>query len=279
MIKMAECFGKNFILNWQLQPAGLFNNSLVYEGDSIYEVIRLINGTPVFFYDHMERLAASARNQHRELVADSSSIRKSIIQLTRSDNQKEVNLKIVFNYNKNSINFLAYYVESVYPDSRQFKYGVKGMLFRAERKDPEAKVIHKNLRSEISRRLIREDCYEALLINEKNLITEGSRSNIFFLKSNILFTAPDYLILNGITRKHILEICRENNIIVKYEPVSADEFSEYDAVFMTGTSPMVLPFNQINNKYFNVNVPLVEKLRDLYVLKVEESIRHLRTEY
>jgi branched-chain amino acid aminotransferase len=276
---MAECFGKNFILNGQLQPAVLFNNALVYEGDSIYEVIRLINGTPVFFYDHMERLAASAKIQNRELFIDSASIRKSIMQLTRSDKQKEINLKIVFNYNNNSGNFLAYYVESLYPDAGKFKYGVKGILFRAERKDPEAKIIHKNLRSEISRRLIKEGCYEALLVNEKNQITEGSRSNIFFLKNNVLFTAPDYLVLNGITRKYIIQICRENNIIVKYEPVNADEFSGYNAVFMTGTSPMVLPFNQIDDKFFNVDVPLVEKLRNHYLLKVEESIRQLRSEY
>lgn len=276
---MAECFGKNFILNGQLQPVGLFNNSLVYEGDSIYEVIRLINGTPVFFSDHMERLAASAKKLHQELFADPSSIRKSIQQLTRSDKQKEINLKIVFNYNSNSCNFLAYYVESLYPDARKFKYGVKGILFRAERKDPEAKIIHKNLRSEISRRLIKEGCYEALLVNEENQITEGSRSNIFFLKNNVLFTAPDYLILSGVTRKYILEICRENNIIVKYEPVNADELSGYDAVFMTGTSPMVLPFNQIDDKFFNVNVSLIEELRNLYISKVEESIRQLRSDY
>jgi len=276
---MAECFGKNFILNGQLQPAVLFDNSLVYEGDSIYEVIRLINGTPVFFYDHMERLAASAKNQGMDLIADSTAIRKSILQLTRSDRQKEINLKIVFNYNSNSGNFLAYYVESLYPDAIKLKYGVKGILFRAERKDPEAKIIHKNLRSEISRRLIKAGSYEALLINEKNLITEGSRSNIFFLKNDILYTAPDNLILNGITRKYIIEICSENGIIVNYEPVSADEISEYGAVFMTGTSPMVLPFNQIDDMFFNVNVPLVEKLRNLYVKKVEESIRQLRSEY
>ena len=65
MITMAECFGKNFILNGELQPAVLFNNSLVYEGDSIYEVIRLINGTPVFFSDHMERLVCQCKESEQ----------------------------------------------------------------------------------------------------------------------------------------------------------------------------------------------------------------------
>ena len=119
--------------------------------------------------------------------------------------------------------------------------------------------------------------YEALLVNENNLITEGSRSNIFFLRNNILFTAPDNMILNGITRKYILEICSENNITVKYEPVNADEISDYDAVFMTGTSPMVLPFNRIDDKFFSVKCAFSGKTPETLYLKVEESIRLLRS--
>jgi branched-subunit amino acid aminotransferase/4-amino-4-deoxychorismate lyase len=42
---------------------------------------------------------------------------------------------------------------------------------------------------------------------------------------------------------------------------------EYDAVFMTGTSPMVLPFCCIDNNFFNVNIPLIERLRKLYLEK------------
>ena len=93
---------------------------------------------------------------------------------------------------------------------------MKGILFFAERKDPESKVINHKLRSSIYHKLIHEGGYEALLVNENNLITEGSRSNIFFLKGETLVTAPDNVILNGITRKHILEICRENKIKVEF---------------------------------------------------------------
>ena len=57
-----------------------------------------------------------------------------------------------------------------------------------------------------------------------------------------------------------------------------EDLSEYDSVFMTGTSPMVLPFCCIDDKYFNVKLPLMEKLRKLYMLKVEESIQAFRPE-
>jgi branched-chain amino acid aminotransferase len=275
---MNECYGKKFILNGDLQPVESFDNSLVYEGDSIYEVIRMVKGSPVFFHDHMERLVTSLKLQRKKHLADVPSLRKAIIYLTRSDRKKEANIKIVFNYNNGSANYLVYFIEPMYPSEEQYKKGVKGLLFYAERKDPESKVINHKLRSSIYHKLIHEGGYEALLVNENNLITEGSRSNIFFLKGDTLVTAPDNVILNGITRKHILEICRENHIKVEFTCVNVEDISEYEAVFMTGTSPMVLPFYCIDDKFFNVRLPLLESLRNFYIAKAGESIRLFRSE-
>jgi branched-chain amino acid aminotransferase len=254
---MNECFGRKFILNGELRPSGIFDNSLVYEGDSVYEVIRMVKGSPVFFNDHMERLSASVKLQGKVMLADFQALRRAIITLIRSDRKKETNLKIIFNYNNGVENFLVYFIEPIYPSPEQYRNGVKGILFNAERKNPESKVINHKLRSAIYHRLILEGAYEALLVNASQMITEGSRSNIFFVKGETLVTAPDNLIMNGITRKHI---------------------SEYDVIFMTGTSPIVLPFCCIGDKSFKVGSPLMERLRELYMMKAEESIRIFRYE-
>ena len=274
---MNECYGNKFILNGNLQPVEMFDNSLVYEGDSVYEVLRMIRGNPIYFHDHMDRLATSVKLQKKTFLADIPTLRKDIINLARSDKKRETNVKIVFNYKNGETNYLIYFIEPGYPSESQYKKGVKGILFFAERKDPESKVINHRLRSSIYHKLILESGYEAILVNENNLITEGSRSNIFFLKGETLRTAPDNVILNGITRKHILEICVENKIRVEFACVKADEIKEYDAVFMTGTSPMVLAFYCINNYFFNVNISLVERLRKLYLVKAEASVSMFRS--
>lgn len=269
---MNECFGKKFILNGELLPCDQFDNSLVYEGDSIYEVIRMIKGNPVFFHDHMERLESSMRIRQKVPLALAGDLRKNIIRLVKTEKRKEINLKIVFNYNMDSSSYLIYFIEPIYPSEEQYKKGVKGILFFAERKDPESKVINHKLRSSIYHKLILEGGYEALLVNEANQITEGSRSNIFFLKGDTLTTAPDEKILNGITRKYILDICHDKMIKVQFGCVHVDSLKEYDAAFMTGTSPMVLPFYRIGDTCFNVRVALIENLRKLYIEKAEESI-------
>jgi branched-chain amino acid aminotransferase len=275
---MNECWGKKFILNGVVQTAEMFSNSFVYEGDSVYEVLRMNRGVPFFFPDHMERLSSSVKLQKKEVLADMQTLRKAFISLARADKKRESNLKIVFNYNNGIKNWLVYYIEPIYPTDLQYRNGVKGILFNAERKDPESKVINHKLRSSIYHKLILEGGYEAILVNENNFITEGSRSNIFFLKGETLVTAPDNVILNGITRKHILQICNENKIKVEFSCVNANDIKAYDAVFMTGTSPMVLSFSSIGDYYFKVGHPLVEKLRKLYIEKAEVSLDQFRSE-
>ena len=117
---MNECWGKKFILNGAVQTAEMFSNALVYEGDSVYEVLRLTKGIPVFFPDHMERLSASVKLQKKEILADVSALRKAIILLARSDKKRESNLKIVFNYNNGIKNWLVYYIEPIYPTDLQY---------------------------------------------------------------------------------------------------------------------------------------------------------------
>jgi len=275
---MNECFGKKFILNGNPESSEMFDNSLVYEGNSVYEVIRMVKGSPVFFSDHMERLKTSVRLQQKEMLADDSTLKRDIINLNKTEKKKEINLKIVFNYNNGSNNYLVYFIEPIFPSEEQYMTGVKGILFYAERKDPVSKVINHKLRSSIFQRLMLDGGYEALLVNEKGEITEGSRSNIFFLQKETLVTAPENIVLSGITRKHILEICTENNIPVRFECVKAGNISQCEAVFMTGTSPMVLPFYSVDDRMFRVSHPLIGKLRKLYMKRVEESIASFRSE-
>ena len=82
--------GKNFILNGNLQPAEMFDNSLVYEGDSVYEVLRMIKGSPVFFSDHMERLTTSVKLQKKEFLADITCTQKRYYQPDKVRQKKGV---------------------------------------------------------------------------------------------------------------------------------------------------------------------------------------------
>ncbi|NJK84810.1 MAG: aminotransferase class IV [Bacteroidales bacterium] len=96
-----------------------------------------------------------------------------------------------------------------------------------------------------------------MLINENNCITEGSRSNIFFIKKNELFTSPDEEVLGGITRKYVIDLSKKQSVKIHFQSVSIQELKMFDAVFLTGTSPKVLPVNRIEKTHFDTDNELL----------------------
>jgi len=273
---MSECFGDYFILNGEVLPCGIFKNADVYEGDSLYEVLRMMGGVPLFFNDHIDRLENSVSHHGKKMLANREKLIGFILELRKSAAVKDANLKIVFNYKANGNRYLIYFIETMYPSRRQYLEGISGILFYAERKDPEVKVINHSLRSSIYHRLIAGNAYEAFLVDDEGYITEGSRSNVFFVRENRLYTAPDDKVLGGITRKFILELCRNNSIEVVKCSVKVDELSNYESAFMSGTSPMVLPIREIDGIRFNPDNSLIKRVSKLYTDKVLESIRSFR---
>ena len=275
---MSECIGQYYILNGTLKPETLFDSSDTSTGISVYEVIRLRNGAPVFFRDHYERLVESAGFEGKKMLADYHKLKKDIVDLAGTFPQKEINVKIVFNYKAGQETYLAYFIKSYYPSDDNFRHGVPGILFHASRSNPNTKLVDATLRSRIDKQLSDEGAWEALLVNEHDEITEGSRSNLFFFMDGSLFTAPDSMILKGITRKYVIRICHETGIPVNFRPVRADELKRCQSVFLTGTSPTLLPFYRINDLEFETEVPLITEIRKRYVAVMDLSVRDFQDE-
>jgi len=82
---------------------------------------------------------------------------------------------------------------------------------------------------------------EAILIRE-GLITEGSHTNFFAIKDKTVFTAPEgNLILSGITRKIVFELCNQLEIEAKEEFIKADELKTFTEFFITSTTKEITP--------------------------------------
>ena len=62
------------------------------------------------------------------------------------------------------------------------------------------------------------------MLDLKKNVAESSACNVFWLKKNIIFTPKNHSILNGITRKAVLKICKNNKIKVKRETLNFQKF-------------------------------------------------------
>jgi branched-chain amino acid aminotransferase len=130
------------------------------------------------------------------------------------------------------------------------------------RPNPGIKKWDDQFRNAVSGYIIEHKVYEVALKNLQNQITEGSRSNIFFIDgTGRLITPPAGDILKGITRKYVLSIAAEEGLQIVEKSISTEALGSMLSVFICGTSPKVLPVKQIEKFHFDVNHPILQKLK------------------
>jgi branched-chain amino acid aminotransferase len=270
---MAEFTREYFICNGLLKPVAEFGQCFAPTSRYIYEVFRVECGIPVFIEDHLERLWKTAELEKIELPFSMDEILSDISKLISANPNGDGNIKIFINLPAHSpVIRLLYFNPHQYPTVEQFQKGVFVSLFKAERENPNAKVMDVSLRRAAENTKIKESAYEVLLVDRDGYITEGSRSNVFFIKNEKLITPPVHTVLEGITRKHIMKLCLEHQIPVSEELVHHEDLKRMDAVFISGTSRRVLPVFSVNELTFNVSNPLTRKLQKLLESSVAQYI-------
>jgi len=168
-----------------------------------------------------------------------------------------------------------FFIEHSYPTAEMYENGVKVILYFGERENPNAKIINDNFRSEVNKQIKLHDAYEAILIDRNGYITEGSKSNIFMIKDNIIMTSPQNAVLPGITRDKIIEVAKEEGFKVEEIEYHYKKISESDAMFISGTSPKILPIAYVDEIKFNMKNNLVIKLMKSYNKKIEENMKNI----
>lgn len=138
-------------------------------------------------------------------------------------------------------------------------------MYHGERQNPNAKIINTAFRSAVDKEIRENGAYEAILADNNGYITEGSKSNIFLIKGNNVFTAPVSTVLPGVTRNVILEILKNDNIPVYEKKIHYTQLKDYEALFISGTSPKVLPISMADNiKFDSSSNELVERIMKDY---------------
>jgi branched-chain amino acid aminotransferase len=86
-----------------------------------------------------------------------------------------------------------------------------------------------------------------ILVDGENNIVEGPGFNVFIVKDGTLVT-PDQGVLEGVTRKVVIELAERLGVPVNKRQVSADEVREVDEMFGTSTAGGIIPLTKINGK-------------------------------
>lgn len=93
-----------------------------------------------------------------------------------------------------------------------------------------------------------QNAVEAIFIRN-GTVTEGSHSSFMAVKNGTVYTHPDSnLILPGITKKVVIEICKAHNIRLVEEAIPASELATMDEMMIVGTGSEVTPVVQMDER-------------------------------
>lgn len=262
---MTSCLLNYFTEDENLKSTCDFNPYLIEEGLVVYEVIKVVNQIPLFLEDHLDRFFRSLQLVKAE-KPPVEFIKTSLFQLIESNRMRNGNIRFqVSQSGDQRSKWHAWVSPHFYPTQKQYQEGVDIGIFDFVRKNPEVKQWDISFKHEIDKYLTENRFHETLLVNHEGMITEGSRSNVFFIKNETVFTCPAENALVGITRKKVIEIITNMNIVLKEEMVSVRELSDIEAAFISGTSPGVLPIKTIDHElHFKADHQLITKIRSGY---------------
>jgi D-alanine transaminase len=253
-------------------------------GDGVYEVIRVYNGKMFTIAEHLKRFIKSADSIGISLPYSSLQLTEMLEVLLKKSNLETGNIYMQVTRGTAPRNHLfptanvtptlvAYTIKSLRP-LENLKSGVKTILtedIRWLRCDIKSLNLLGNLLAK--QKASEQGCFEAILHRGQD-VTEGSSSNIFIVKNGEVIThESNNLILKGITKDVILELCKKNNIPVQERTFSLAELDEAEEVFLSSTTAEVTPVIEINEKKIKAGVPgpLTRKLQDLFEKEIEEQ--------
>ena len=239
-----------------------FDQGFLY-GYGLFETMRAYHGSIFLLEHHIQRLLAGA-----EVIGIASGLEKdelirACIDTVKANNLRDSRIRLTvsrgevatFPGTNCKINPTVLVTASSYqpPADRVYKNGFRAGISSFQRSSQSLlpRLKSANYLVNILTKLEAESSGldEALLLNERGFITEGSISNVFFAKANKLVTPSlESGILPGITRQVVMELAGEIGIAVGEGDVGLSDLAGFDEAFLTNSIMEIMPLVLFRNK-------------------------------
>jgi D-alanine transaminase len=234
--------------------------------DGVYEVVKYYNGKPFRYDDHQKRLERSLAEL--EIVyPEIDSLEAIFLKLITKNNLQYKHAGVYLQITRGEHKRVHHYPENIQPTVYAFAYYMPSFT---ENLENGIKVItHEDIRWQrcdiksvsllpntmLYNKAVKAGAGECVLIRN-GTVTEATHSSVLGVKNGTVITRPlSNLILPGITRKVILEICAVEKIPFEEREFSEAEMLEMDEIIIAGTGSEITPAIQVNNKIIGNGKP------------------------
>ncbi|AJO17342.1 D-alanine aminotransferase [Bacillus paralicheniformis] len=234
-------------------------------GDGVYEVIRIYNGILFTLDEHIARLYKSAAEIGIDLSFSEAELKSQLKELVDINQMRDGGLYLQVTrgkaprkhqYGAGLTPQVTAYTFPIQKPEKEQQNGVSAITaddMRWLRCDIKSLNLLYNVM--IKQKAHEASSFEAILIRD-GLVTEGTSSNVYVVKKNVIYTHPvTTLILNGITRKKVLQLCEKHGLNYEEKAVTKDELLNADEVFITSTTAEVIPVTSIDGQTIGSGAP------------------------
>lgn len=254
-------------LNNRLVPrskavVSVFDHGFLY-GDGIYETLRAYDGVVFKIDEHIDRLFRSASMIDLTIPKTGKAVKKAVYKTLEANRLKEAVIRISISRGAGPTGLdpdlcpkpTFVIMASLFRDYPipYYQKGVKIIIAETRRNyvkalDPRIKSLNflNNILAKVEAK--QKNAYEAIMLNYRDCVAEGTICNVFFVKGDVLHTPSTSVgILDGITRRIILDAARELKIKTKEGRFRPEDLYQAEEVFISNTTMEVMPVSAVDN--------------------------------
>ncbi|HZH49147.1 MAG TPA: branched-chain amino acid transaminase [Nitrospira sp.] len=261
-------------VNWADANVHVLTHSLHY-GLAAFEGIRCYkgkSGSAIFkLQEHVDRLFDSAHIGMMTIPYDKKQVTEAIVETVRVNKLDACYIRPLV--------YIGYGAMGVYPGDNPIKLAIaawkwgsylgddalaNGMRARVSSftrhhvnvSMTRGKISGYYVNSILAKQEAKVDGYdEAILLDPEGYVSEGTGENIFLVRKGRMKTTPLTSILEGITRNAVIDLAREQGVVVLEERFTRDEMYIADEMFVTGTAAELTPVREIDNRRIGMGKP------------------------
>src|SRR6478672_3640466 len=241
---------------------GLHYGTGVFEGIRCYETER---GPAVFrHHDHLERLRKSAELFYLDLPYTPEELRLATHELIQRNELRSCYIRPLAFRGYGNLGLyatdapidviVAAFPWGVYLGEDGARHGIRAKVSSWRRISPAGLIPHAKASGQYLNSILakteskRAGYEEAILLDERGFVCEGSGENIFLVREGEIVTPPHVAgILDGINRKSVIQIARDLGYTVVERDVARAELYLAEEVFLTGTAAELVPVREIDD--------------------------------
>ena len=249
-------------------------------GDGVWEGIRLIQDKWIFLDEHIDRLFEGARAIDLELELTAEQITKAIIKTQHANNMSDqAHARVMFTRGVKvkpfqqpalSTSGPTFVIIMEHSNPHAKAKGITMATVPQIRGMPMSQDPKLNSHSKLNCILAciqanKMGADEALMLDPHGFVNTTNSCNFFIVKNGEVWTSTGDYCMNGITRKKIIMLCKDNNIPVFEKNFSLVDVYSADEVFITGTLGSLVPVLELDKRTFDAkNNKITQTLQSLY---------------